>query len=134
VEKRRRPVRRHVRALIALAAFSGTSEACELPPGARVESDRISLSYLTKPASIEVGQPFVLEFAACAKGAAGLADRVKLDARMPEHRHGMNYRPSVISMGGGRFRSEGWLFHMPGHWEIIFDIGGERLTHSVSIE
>jgi hypothetical protein len=53
---------------------------------------------------------------------------------MPEHRHGMNYQPGLEPMGGGRYRSEGWLFHMPGRWEFVFDLGGERLAHSVRIE
>jgi len=134
VEKRRRTVRQPVRALIALAAFAGAAQACELPPGTRVESQRVALSYRTIPARIAVGEQFVLELAACPKNAAALPGRVKLDAQMPEHRHGMNYRPSLQPMGGGRYRSEGWLFHMPGRWEFIFDLGGERLTHSVRIE
>jgi hypothetical protein len=134
VEKRRRTVRRPVRALIALAGFSGTIQACELPPGVRVESAHVSISYRTTPAKIEVGQPFVLDLAACAKDSAALPERVKLDAQMPEHRHGMNYRPSLVPTGSGSYRSEGWLFHMPGRWEFIFDLGGERLTHSVHIE
>jgi len=105
-----------------------------LPPGVRVESARVSISYSTKPAKIAVGQPFVLELAACARQGAAVSGRVRLNAHMPEHRHGMNYEPSVRPVGEGRFHSEGWLFHMPGRWEFIFDLGGERLTHSVRIE
>ena len=134
MEKRRRAVRRTVGALAALAGFSGATRACELPPGVRVESARVSISYSTKPAKIVVGQPFVLELAACARQGAAVSGRVRLNAHMPEHRHGMNYEPSVRPVGEGRFHSEGWLFHMPGRWEFIFDLGGERLTHSVRIE
>jgi hypothetical protein len=138
VEKRREPVRRHARrALIAAAAggaFVGIAQACQLPPGTRIESERVSLSYWTIPAKIAVGQPFVLELAACPKGGAPVSERVRLDAHMPEHRHGMNYRTKVVPLGAGRFHSEGWLFHMPGRWEFLFDVGTERLTHSVRIE
>ena len=105
-----------------------------MPPGTRVESQRFALSYQTFPRKIAVGEQFVLELSACAKAGTAFAGRVKLDAHMPEHRHGMNYQVSVMPIGGGRFRSEGWLFHMPGRWEFIFDLGGERLTHSVRIE
>ena len=112
--------------------------ACELPPGARVENERVAISYWTIPAKITVGQPFVLELAACPKHADGksqpVTGSVKLDAHMPEHRHGMNYRAKVVPVGAGRFHSEGWLFHMPGRWEFLFDIDTERLTHSVRIE
>ena len=138
MEKRRESLRRHARrALIAAAVaatFAGGAQACGLPPGTRVESKRVALSYRTIPAKIVLGEPFVLELAACPKAGAPLSERVKLDAQMPEHRHGMNYRPSLMPMGGGRYRSEGWLFHMPGRWEFVFDLDGERLTHSVRIE
>ena len=121
----------------ALGAFlcgANLAIACELPPGARLESERIAVSYWTVPAKIEVGRPFVLELAACSKRGTAIAEDVMLDAHMPEHRHGMNYRTKVVSLGPGRFHSEGWLFHMPGRWEFVFDIGAERLTHSVRIE
>jgi hypothetical protein len=134
VEERRRAVRQPVRALIALVAVCGGAQACELPPGVRVESAGVALSYRTSPATIAVGQPFVLELAACARQGTVASSGIRLDAHMPEHRHGMNYRPSLEPLGGGRYRSEGWLFHMPGRWEFIFDMGGERLTHSVRIE
>jgi len=99
-----------------------------------VETGRVAISYRTIPATIEVGKPFVLELAACPKKAAAVAGRVRLDAHMPEHRHGMNYRVKVVPLADGRYRSEGWLFHMPGRWEFVFDLGAERLTHSIRIE
>ena len=34
----------------------------------------------------------------------------------------MNYRVKVAPLAG-RYRSEGWLFHMPGRWEFVFDLG-----------
>jgi len=137
MEKRRDPVRRlagAVAAALTALAFAAVAAACELPPGARIESERLAVSYWTIPAKIAVGQPFVLELAACPKAGAVVSERVKLDAYMPEHRHGMNYRTKVVPLGPGRFHSEGWLFHMPGRWEFIFDVGAERLTDSVRIE
>jgi len=137
MEKRRDPVRRLAGAVTIACcalAFTWGAAACELPPGARIESERLTVSYWTIPAKIAVGQPFVLELAACPKAGAVISERVKLDAYMPEHRHGMNYRTKVVPLGPGRFHSEGWLFHMPGRWEFVFDIGAERLTDSVGIE
>ena len=89
-------------------------------------------SSLTRPETF--APPFALELAACPKRGGLSFERVRLDAHMPEHRHGMNYRTKVEALGNGRFRSEGWLFHMPGRWAFIFDLGAERLTHSVRVE
>jgi hypothetical protein len=57
---------------------------------------------------------------------------------MPAHRHGMNYRPTVAARGGGRYRAEGLLLHMPGAWEFRFDVrtsaGHERITLAREID
>ena len=132
MEERRVALRQHA-AAAALVFAAGAAGACELPPGKRLESAQLSLSYRTTPAKIALGEHFVLEIAVCPKQGKP-ADRIRLDAHMPEHRHGMNYRPSVSAVGEGRYRSEGWLFHMAGRWEFVFEIGGERLADSVRIE
>ena len=142
MEERRDTFRRHGRRALIAAAAAGAllcagavaAQSCDLPPGTRVESPRLALTYRTKPAKIAVGEHFVLELSVCAKDGAKLPERVKLDATMPEHRHGMNYRPAVKRLAPGRYVSEGWMFHMPGRWEFMFDLGGERLTDSVRIE
>ena len=133
MEERRHHFRRLAVALSG-AFLCGAAAGCELPPGVRVETERVAISYRTIPAAIEVGKPFVLELAACPKKGAAVAGRVRLDAHMPEHRHGMNYRVKVVTLADGRYRSEGWLFHMPGRWEFVFDLGAERLTNSIRIE
>jgi hypothetical protein len=121
--------------LSVLAALTAaTAAACELPPGARIENEHMAISYRTIPAKIPVGRQFVLELAVCPKSGEAVSERINLDAHMPEHRHGMNYRTKVVATGAGSFHSEGWLFHMPGRWEFLFDIGSERLTHSVRVE
>ena len=124
-------------AAVAGAAGSGLvadAQACQLPAGVRLETERLALSYRTIPSKIVVGEHFVVELAVCPKQNVELLDKIKLDAHMPEHRHGMNYRPAVAALGAGRYRSEGWLFHMPGRWEFVFELGAERFAHSVRIE
>ncbi|HEX5769139.1 MAG TPA: cytochrome-c peroxidase, partial [Burkholderiales bacterium] len=85
-------------------------------------------------ASPEVGKFFSLELAVCAKAGAA-AESVKVDAHMPEHRHGMNYAPEVKPLGAGRWRAEGLMFHMPGKWEFVFEIRAagttDRMSHGV---
>jgi hypothetical protein len=57
---------------------------------------------------------------------------------MPQHGHGMNVAPTVKRTGEGTFRVDGMLFHMPGYWELYFDLGSagtlERTQGSVTLE
>jgi hypothetical protein len=48
---------------------------------------------------------------------------------MPEHRHGMNYAPSLQALGDGRWRAEGLLWHMSGRWELRFELGLGDAAH-----
>ncbi len=75
-------------------------------------------TWRSEPATLVVGQPFRLIVTLCPSRGKLLA----VDATMPEHRHGMNYRPSLKALGGGRFRADGLLWHMSGRWELRFDI------------
>ena len=120
----------------ALLGFAAQALACELPDGASrlIDSARYALAYRTQPARIAVGEHFTVEFRVCAKGAAALPGKVGVDAWMPEHRHGMNYKAGLTSLGDGRFRAQGLMLHMPGRWEFVFDVGGERLADSVRLE
>lgn len=129
MEKRRTSLRL---AFAGALSFSAAAGAC-VPAleGTRLESPRYVLAF--KPEAISVGRHFAVEIAVCAKSTV-VPETIKVDAHMPEHRHGMNYRTKVTPRGAGRFHSEGWLFHMPGRWEFVFDLGAERLTHSVRIE
>jgi hypothetical protein len=132
MEERRAAVRLH--AAVALLLAGAGALACELPGAKRLEAPTLVLAYRTVPAKIPTGSHFVLEVLVCPKAGASAPNGLKADAHMPEHKHGMNYRPSVRAEGPGRFRSEGWLFHMPGRWEFVFEAGTERLTDSVRLE
>lgn len=107
--------------------------ACaELPAAHSLESDRYRLSYRTVPENIVIGQHFTVEFVVCPREGQPAPEGVRIDATMPEHRHGMNYKPSIKSGEGGRYVAEGMLFHMAGRWQLLFEVraGGkvERLT------
>jgi cytochrome c peroxidase len=118
MEKRRTGLR--LAAAAAGLIFAGAASACEPAlNGTRLESPRFVLSF--KPEAVSVAQHFSLEVAVCAKTSVG-AESLKVDAHMPEHRHGMNYAPQVKPLGPARWRAEGLLFHMPGKWEFVFEI------------
>jgi hypothetical protein len=127
--------------VFALAAAASGACACvpDLPGAARkIESARYTLAYRAKPAPIAVSRHFALEFAVCAKDGKIMPDSIRVDAHMPEHRHGMNYKASVKPAGNGRYIAEGLMFHMPGRWELVFELNAaaqtDRLTYSETIE
>ena len=48
--------------------------------------------------------------------------RLTVDCTMPHHGHGMNVRPVATPVGPGRWKVEPMLLHMPGRWELSFDL------------
>jgi len=102
-----------------------------------VFSDHYMVAFRPEPMRIEVGQPFSLLFNVCTKNDSP-AELVAVDAYMPDHKHGMNYRPTIVSAGDGRYRAEGLVFHMPGRWELSIDVRAgeesERLTHEIILK
>jgi hypothetical protein len=123
-------VRGALGALVAGLVLGTAAEACEVPadfaPRGRMEAPGVTVVYRTVPPAIVLGRHFAVEAVVCGDGAAPVLTRI--DARMPEHRHGMNYRPTLAPKGAGRYVAEGLLFHMPGRWELSFDVegGGQR--------
>ena len=122
--------------LLLLLAALGTAAACEPPPldrATRIDGTRHVVLFRSLPEIPPLNASFTVELAVCAKdGSAVTTPRV--DATMPAHRHGMNYRPSLTSTSSGRFRAEGLLFHMPGRWQFAFEVGGERLTFAQDVD
>ena len=97
-----------------------------------------AIAYRTEPAKIAVGKPFSIEVVACVDGEKRLApSRINVDAGMPMHGHGMNYKPSEKKLGPGHSTFNGMMFHMPGKWQITFDVfDGDkrrRLTQNITV-
>ncbi len=127
-------------ATLPLAASAGAQTCGDgLGGGKRtVENSHYIVAYATTPAAIEINRHFVVEFAVCPRGGARPPQAVRIDAHMPEHRHGMNYRPGVTVLRPGTYRAEGLLLHMPGRWELTFDVvtgnATERLSSTMRVE
>jgi len=77
------------------------------------------------PETIRVGEPFAIRISLCIP----MLELEEVDAGMPAHGHGMNYRPAVSSAADGVVTADGFLFHMPGTWEIslVLKHGATRL-------
>lgn len=126
----------------AAFAFSAAALAQENPcarqdTALRAQSDRYTVYFRMLP-SPAVGRHFGLAFAVCRPAGAAHPDSVAVDARMPSHGHGMNYRPTVAALGEGRYRAEGLMLHMPGVWELAFVVReagtSERITYSLTLK
>lgn len=89
------------------------------------------VSYVTEPSPIPLNEAFAIRFwvePMMADHSAVDELEVAVDARMPEHHHGMYRQPKVKSLGDGAFEATGMLFHMPGYWELYFDITHAGVT------
>lgn len=86
---------------------------------------------------IPMAQHILVEVQVCDGAKTSPAVLTRIDATMPAHRHGMNYRPRVSPIGPGRFRIEGMMFHMSGDWRLEFELSAgtevQRLFHDVQI-
>ena len=131
----------------ALAVAAPAALACGEPlPGASrlmAASDSAAakgwqLALAPQPAPLAVGRLIALDIVLCAPPGQALPASLAVDAWMPAHRHGMNYRATVRALGDGRYRAEGLMLHMPGHWQLTFEwpaaVAGQaplRLVHDV---
>ena len=121
-------------AMMAVFTAGGAAVMAACPPtagdGTRLASGPLQLAWrvVGVPPDVAVGRHFAIEVQLC-PADAGLT---RVDASMPAHRHGMNYRPSLTALGEGRYRAEGLMFHMAGDWELRFDVelAGQRLSLS----
>ena len=109
---------------------AGRLLACPLP-GTPLQAGAVQLTWQLPGTAIAVGKHSVLDVQVCPVDAV----LRRVDVAMPEHRHCMNYRSSLQSTGGGRWRAEGLMLHMPGRWELRFEVdaGDKHATLRQSI-
>lgn len=110
-------------------------EASSPPDGAEQKLSNAGsylVSYVTHPLPIPLNEMFTIEFwvRPMLLDISEIEElEIEVDARMPHHHHGMYRVPRVNKLGGaGHYEAEGMLFHMPGYWEIYFDISHEGVT------
>jgi len=138
----KRPFRSILAALLLLPGSAAAADACDrafgTERGVRVESRDHVLVFETRPPRVAVGEFFSLEAVVCSRGSGPAPTGLRVDAFMPDHRHGMNYRATVTARGDGRYVAEGFLFHMPGRWQFLFDVASagrtERLVSDLDLE
>lgn len=98
------------------------------PPGAqRIEQAPLQVHWVAQPAPIAVSRPFSLRLGLC----PARAELLRVDARMPEHRHGMNYRVELLREGA-EWRAQGLVWHMPGRWELQLLVRLDGVEHRLA--
>lgn len=126
-------------AVVALAAGGpAAAQPGASPPGAapctvagpqeavrRVAAEGLELAWRARTQPIPLHRMVELDIVLCGPAV----QQLQVDADMPAHRHGMNYRATVEALGEGRYRARGLLFHMAGRWRLLFDVDrdGRRL-------
>jgi predicted TIM-barrel fold metal-dependent hydrolase len=118
-------------------AGDACAQAARAPGAQRLESTSVVLVWRAQPEAIRVGRPFSVSTSICPKQAGAGVQSLAVDATMPEHQHGMNYAPRVVRSGEHRYDAEGLLFHMPGRWQLAFDVRvnghSERLARDLQV-
>jgi len=100
---------------------------------------RYRVEYRLLPEKVPLRDPFSMEVKVTDTLTSQPSEaRLQVDAGMPHHHHGMNVLPRVTGTGPGQWKVENMMFHMPGYWEIMFDLteGGrlERAQTEVELE
>lgn len=111
---------------MALAACLLGAQAAACPSEtdgfARLASADAEVAYRWEPDAPKVGRFIELEVVACRAPLAEPIDEIAVDATMPAHGHGMNYRPKSERLAAGHFRVTGLMLHMPGRWRLTIDL------------
>jgi len=125
---------------LGAALFASTAIACPTVEQGfrRLASPDAEIAYRWEPGEIKVGEFFAAEVIACRAPGPEPVRQIVVDAAMPAHGHGMNYRPDVTNAAPGHYRFTGLMLHMPGRWRVTIDLfqGGRRtrLTHEVDLK
>lgn len=125
----------------------GASVALGLAPGAPTVSPEQELESndgtyrlraATEPVTLVFGERFAIRVHAERADGGPFEASLAVDARMPEHGHGMNREPRIERLEDGDLRITNMLFHMPGYWEVYFDLTRgaitERAQFSVEVD
>lgn len=90
--------------------------------------------WTSEPSPIPENEPFTLAVWVLDAEGAPADVELSVDAAMPQHGHGMNRVPRVVPNASRGFDADGLLFHMPGSWQLYFDVTRGALTERAQVE
>ena len=121
--------------LIVLLATNYGASACGFDDGTGVALENGHLlHYRIKNPPLPLARHFAMQFQLCHNGKALPLEGFKIDASMPRHGHGMNYRAEINPLGRTLVEADGLLFHMPGLWQINLEFSSGDSKHRVELE
>ena len=121
--------------IASLYLFSLPVLACGFENGERISSlDDAMLHYRVKSPPLKVAQHFSMQFLLCRDETALQIEAFKLDALMPAHGHGMNYKASINWLDDGLVEASGMLFHMPGQWRVTVNISYDGVARQTRLD
>jgi hypothetical protein len=108
------------------------------------QQGRYTVELSTDPTEPPMGELFVMQAVLRDREGQLLEQaKVKLDARMPQHNHGMATdpiddpgvctTPTDCRHPGGVYRTAGFKFHMPGEWTVSVEILGPEGQDSTTV-
>ncbi|MFZ5478414.1 MAG: FixH family protein [Myxococcota bacterium] len=103
--------------------------ACAAPAPANTTAQGLyAIRYATSPDPVPLSTLFEVEtFVTDARTGEPVEDAVvRVDARMPQHGHGMATKPEDVAgpHPDGRYVTRGMKLHMPGEWTLRFEVDG----------
>jgi len=100
-------------------------------PGTTSNGGLYYVAYLLPGGEVPLNEEFSIELRivdAASRSSVVEGAEVAVDARMPDHGHGMKQSARVVRREDGSFLVEGLLFHMPGYWEVYVDVSRGAVT------
>ncbi|MGI9013816.1 MAG: hypothetical protein ACR2GY_06150 [Phycisphaerales bacterium] len=92
------------------------------------------IAWRSLPAAIPLNETFMLEVNVESTTDVDARDvELAVDARMPHHRHGMLTQPELQRIGTSTWMVHGMQCHMPGRWELSFDISHAGITERATV-
>jgi len=119
---------------------SYANETCEPDTGIRLSGPADApwtVQIQVNPKTIPLNAPFDATVTICSR-SEHLPTRLGVDATMPAHKHGMNYKVEAAPVADRTYVVKNLLFHMPGVWRLevtAFEKNKpHRFTHDVELQ
>jgi len=119
---------------------SHADEMCGSESGIRLSGSKDApwtVQFHVNSTTIPLNAPFDASVTLCSRSER-VPTRLVVDATMPAHKHGMNYKVTAVPVDDRTYTVENLLFHMPGVWRVevtAYDNNKpHRFTHEVELQ